>query len=128
MSDDLLDQLCDDLADIGKRRDALDAELEAIKGRMRVLLEGPPSRPIKPSGLNGDARRAKTRNAAAGDARVLDMITAKPMKPADLARELSLPASSVSNKLHLLKRQGRASADWQGLWSPTASASASPPT
>jgi DNA-binding IclR family transcriptional regulator len=47
----------------------------------------------------------------------MDLLREKPMKQAELARALSLPPSSIGNKLARLKRKGLALPGEAGRWS-----------
>ena len=118
--------MADDLVELAKRLVAIDAEKDAIRERMRRLLDGDSVRPSRPSAsLNGSARRAATEakasKAAEGDQQVMDLLREKPMKQAELARALSLPPSSIGNKLARLRRKGLALPGEAGRWSPALS-------
>ena len=101
-------------------------EATRAKQDLRRLLDGDSVRPSRPSAsLNGSARRAATEakasKAAEGDQQVMDLLREKPMKQAELARALSLPPSSIGNKLARLRRKGLALPGEAGRWSPALS-------
>ncbi len=111
------------LVELARKYVALSDQLEAVRGQIARAVAngaaGEAARPTQPARSSGGSQHPNALKAAEVEARILELLKARPMRMAEIAVETEAKQSTTSERLKRMRERGLvALAD--GAWAITA--------